>query len=186
MEKLDFNSQQRRETFALYGLAMYHAQCFEKSLVIIVSTAYNKKYFKSDFEQREDLFNNSFKKTAGQLVSKLKEMVRVSDDLENILVKAVNKSNWFVLSNLSTSVGVGGVTIANIVCVPDTLFKTPILSKHTLLVFELLISIVIVLFSTLKFNIIYLLLSVVLKQHLHYFNFKHHLSSKLPNSHHPP
>ena len=94
MDNLDFNSQQRREAFALYGLAMYHAQCFEKSLVIIVSIAYNKKYFKSDFEQRENLFNDSFKKTAGQLLSKLKKMIRVSDDLENVLVEAVKKRNW--------------------------------------------------------------------------------------------
>jgi len=94
MDNLDFNSQQRREAFALYGLAMYHAQCFEKSLVIIVSIAYNKKYFKSDFEQRENLFNDSFKKTAGQLLSKLKKMIRVSDDLEDVLVEAVKKRNW--------------------------------------------------------------------------------------------
>lgn len=94
MENLDYNFQQRRETFALYGLAMYHAQCFEKSLVVIVSVAYNKEYFKSDFDKREKLFNNSFKKTAGQLVSKLKGMVRVSDDLENTLVVAVKKRNW--------------------------------------------------------------------------------------------
>ena len=94
MDNLDFNSQQRREAFALYGLAMYHAQCFEKSLVIIVFIAYNKKYFKSDFEQRENLFNDSFKKTAGQLLSKLKKMIRVSDDLEDVLVEAVKKRNW--------------------------------------------------------------------------------------------
>lgn len=94
MDNLDFNSQQRREAFALYGLAMYHAQCFEKSLVIIVFIAYNKKCFKSDFEQRENLFNDSFKKTAGQLLSKLKKMIRVSDDLEDVLVEAVKKRNW--------------------------------------------------------------------------------------------
>ena len=94
MDNLDFNSQQRREAFALYGLPMYHAQCFEKSLVIIVSIAYNKKYFKSDFEQRENLFNDSFKKTAGQLLSKLKKMIRVFDDLEDVLVEAVKKRNW--------------------------------------------------------------------------------------------
>ena len=38
--------------------------------------------------------NNSFKKTAGQLVSKLKGIVRVSDDLENTLVVAIKKRNW--------------------------------------------------------------------------------------------
>ena len=66
----------------------------EKSLVIIVFIAYNKKCFKSDFEQRENLFNDSFKKTAGQLLSKLKKMIRVSDDLEDVLVEAVKKRNW--------------------------------------------------------------------------------------------
>ena len=33
MEDLDADAQKRRETFARYGLAMYHAQCVEKSLV---------------------------------------------------------------------------------------------------------------------------------------------------------
>ena len=54
MENLDYDSQQRRETFALYGLAMYHAQCFEKSLVIVVSAAYNKEYFKSDSNEEKN------------------------------------------------------------------------------------------------------------------------------------
>lgn len=94
MENLDYDSQQRRETFALYGLAMYHAQCFEKSLVIIVSAAYNNEYLKSDFNKREELFSSSFKKTTGQLVSKLKEMVKIPDDFENTLIVAVKKRNW--------------------------------------------------------------------------------------------
>lgn len=94
MEKLDFDSQQRRETFALYGLAMYHAQCFEKSLVMVVSVAFNKEYFKSSYEKREELFSNTFRKTAGQLVVKLKGMVKASDELENDLVEAVKKRNW--------------------------------------------------------------------------------------------
>ncbi|MDP1853387.1 MAG: hypothetical protein Q8L26_04215 [Candidatus Omnitrophota bacterium] len=94
MDNLDYDAQQRREVFAMYGLAMYHAQCFEKSLVILVSVAFNKEYFKSNYEKREELFSDTFKKTAGQLVEKLKVMVKVPNTLENDLSKAVKKRNW--------------------------------------------------------------------------------------------
>ncbi len=94
MGNLDYDSQQRRETFALYGLAMYHAQCFEKSLVILFSVAYNKEYFRSSFDKREEYFNQYFQKTAGQLVSRIKAIVLVPDDLEITLIQAVKKRNW--------------------------------------------------------------------------------------------
>ena len=33
-DQLDENAKRRRELFGRYGLAMYHAQCVEKSLAI--------------------------------------------------------------------------------------------------------------------------------------------------------
>ncbi|NTU49680.1 MAG: hypothetical protein HGA87_02080 [Desulfobulbaceae bacterium] len=94
MDELDADSQLRREVFALYGLAMYHAQCFEKSLVILVSMTFNKKYLSSPLHERDVFFDESFKKTAGALVKRLKEKIKVPETLEVQLVEAVHKRNW--------------------------------------------------------------------------------------------
>jgi len=57
MEELDADVQQRRETFAGYGLAMYHAQCVEKNLSILVSGVLNKEFLPSKCGRR---FHNDF------------------------------------------------------------------------------------------------------------------------------
>ena len=41
MPGLDEDAYLNRETFANYGLAMYHAQCVEKSLAILESSVFN-------------------------------------------------------------------------------------------------------------------------------------------------
>jgi hypothetical protein len=60
MDELDADAQQRHETFARYGLAMYHAQCVEKSLAILVSSVFNKEFLPSPPDQREEIQNEIF------------------------------------------------------------------------------------------------------------------------------
>jgi hypothetical protein len=95
MEELDEQSQQRRETFALYGLAMYHAQCVEKSLAIMVSSVFNKDFVDANNPiEREVIQDAVFSKTIGQLITRLRKQVSVPSNLNGKLSEAREKRNW--------------------------------------------------------------------------------------------
>lgn len=94
MEELDANAQQRRETFARYGLAMYYAQCVEKSLAILVSSVLNKEFLPSDPDRREEIQNDVFGKTIGQLITRMKKQLSLPPNLDKTLDDARHKRNW--------------------------------------------------------------------------------------------
>jgi hypothetical protein len=93
-QELDSNARQRRETFARYGLAMYHAQCVEKSLAILVSCVFNKEFLKSTPDQREEIQEGVFSKTIGHLLSRLKKQISIPPHLGRMLIDAMKKRNW--------------------------------------------------------------------------------------------
>lgn len=94
MEELDEDSRQRRETFARYGLAMYHAQCVEKSLAILVSSVFNKDYLPSPPEHRDEILDEVFSRTIGTLLFRLKQQVSIPPNLDRTLEEARQKRNW--------------------------------------------------------------------------------------------
>lgn len=94
MEELDEDAQQRRETFARYGLAMYHAQCVEKSLAILVSSVFNKDFLPSDPDRREEIQDEVFSKAIGRLLTRLRTQVTVPPNLDRTLADAWHKRNW--------------------------------------------------------------------------------------------
>lgn len=94
MEALDTNAKQRRETFARYGLAMYHAQCVEKSLAILVSMVFNKEFLPSDPKRREEIQEELFARTIGRLVTRMKKQISVPPHLDQTLEDARQKRNW--------------------------------------------------------------------------------------------
>jgi len=94
MEKLDVESRQRRETFARYGLAMYHAQCVEKSLAILVSAVFNKEFLPCSPDSREHFFEEAFSKTVGSLLQLLRNHISVPPNLDLTLKKTLEKRNW--------------------------------------------------------------------------------------------
>jgi len=94
MEPLDLESQQIREVYARFGLAMYQAQCLERQLAILLATAYGPgphKLTKCDYER---LLGSLFKKTLGNLIQKLQESVTLPNDFELMLREALGKRNW--------------------------------------------------------------------------------------------
>ena len=93
-DQLDENAKRRRELFGRYGLAMYHAQCVEKSLAILTSCVFQKEFLKSSIEIREEIQSQSFTKTLGQLLPKLKSQVTIPPNLSNNLLDALRKRNW--------------------------------------------------------------------------------------------
>lgn len=94
MVKLDKNAKHRRETFGRYGLAMYHAQCVEKSLAILASVVFNKEFLPNDFNQREEILDEIFTKTIGSLLTRLKKNVAIPKNLGHTLENARKKRNW--------------------------------------------------------------------------------------------
>jgi len=94
MDNLDPEAQQRRETFARYGLAMYHAQCVEKSLAILVSTVLNKEFLPSDPKRREEIQDEVFSETIGKLLTRMRKEVSVPRNLNKTLDDTRRKRNW--------------------------------------------------------------------------------------------
>ncbi len=94
MEELDADAQQRRETFAWYGLAMYHAQCVEKSLAILVSSVFNKEFIRSNTNRRVEIQDEVFAKTIGRLLTRMRKQIQVPPNLDRLLDEARQKRNW--------------------------------------------------------------------------------------------
>lgn len=94
MEELDADARQRRAAFARYGLALYHAQCVEKSLAILVSSVLNKEFLPSTPDRREEILEEIFAKTIGQLITQMRRQVTVPRNLDKMLNDARQKRNW--------------------------------------------------------------------------------------------
>jgi hypothetical protein len=94
MKELDDDSYQNRETFARYGLAMYHAQCVEKSLAMLVSCVFNKEFLQSTRDRREEIQNEEFSKTMWRLLKRLKKQITIPPNLDKTLSESLEKRNW--------------------------------------------------------------------------------------------
>lgn len=94
MEILDPDARQRREVFARYGLAMYHAQCVEKSLAILLSAVFNERFLSSTPKVRDELFDQALGKTLGVLFRELERKVTVPPRLRDVLQRVLSQRNW--------------------------------------------------------------------------------------------
>lgn len=94
IEEIDEESWQIREVYAKYGLAMYSAQCFETSLVnLLVSLKLKdrEKITRSDI----DLFTEkNYEKTLGGLIHSLKQVMKISENLETELKELLDTRNY--------------------------------------------------------------------------------------------
>jgi hypothetical protein len=68
---LDAESEQIREVYAMYGLAMYHAQCLERGLAMAIAVLNSERLTTWDYDAR---LAENFESTFGQLVVRLEEM----------------------------------------------------------------------------------------------------------------
>ena len=91
---IDPESEQIREVFAHYGLALYRAQCLERQLAMILASKYGPdptRITRMDFDHSiEDMFS----KTLGQLVRSIKELSALNEDEEERLKNALETRNW--------------------------------------------------------------------------------------------
>lgn len=92
--ELPLEAQQRRETFARFGLAAYEAQCVERQLGILLATTLNPRFFQSSPEERDRFFDTEFAKTLGQMLTALRARTTLAPTLEPRLRQALELRNW--------------------------------------------------------------------------------------------
>ena len=94
VEHIDPESADIREVFAHFGLAMYHAQCLEKQLVITLATKYGPGPTRITRTEFDSILEELDSKTLGQLVSKIKNLKSLSDEEGKLLKGALETRNW--------------------------------------------------------------------------------------------
>ena len=69
---IERGSEEVREVFARYGLAIYRAQCLERQLSIILATKYGPGLTQISGEELDENLEGLFARTLGRLVQKIK------------------------------------------------------------------------------------------------------------------
>ncbi len=93
---MDLESEQTRDVYAYFGLAMYQAQALERQLALILATKYGPGPKRITRGQFDSLLEGRFSKTLGRLVENIREVAHLSEDEEKRLLKALVKRNWLV------------------------------------------------------------------------------------------
>ncbi|MEK7396784.1 MAG: hypothetical protein AAB116_07585 [Candidatus Poribacteria bacterium] len=93
MEILNEESEQIKEVFAHFGLAMYIAQGLERTLGIALATVYGPGPQKITKSEYENLLESNFQKTLGKLINDIRKTVEVSEALESMLFESLKKRN---------------------------------------------------------------------------------------------
>ena len=91
---MDSESEQIRDVYAYFGLAMYQAQALERQLAIILATKYGPGPKRITRGQFDNLLEGLFSKTLGHLVESISEVADLSEDEEERLREALTKRNW--------------------------------------------------------------------------------------------
>lgn len=98
---LDPESEQVREVYAYYGLAMYWAQCLEQSifqhLLFVdhfpraIASYTTAEAWAQEFDRYEA---RELSQTMGKLIRRLHEAGQPTEGLEQLLAEALKKRNW--------------------------------------------------------------------------------------------
>jgi len=94
IEPIDPESHQVREVYAHFGLAMYHAQCLERTLAMALASVYRPTGQTFTKHQLRDLLEKNYLKTLGELVRQIRTTVPIDEQLEQFLNEALKKRNW--------------------------------------------------------------------------------------------
>ncbi len=90
---LDPESEQIREVYADYGLAMYEAQCLERFLAILLASQHGVTNVNRWI--LDERFADNFSATLGILAKRFAEFARDEDrPLANLVTAAVDDRNW--------------------------------------------------------------------------------------------
>ena len=93
-EYIDPESEQIREVFARFGLAIYHAQCLEKQLALILATKYGLGPTRISKMEFDEILKDLDSRTLGQLVSKIRTLADLGEDERGQLEQGLSTRNW--------------------------------------------------------------------------------------------
>ncbi|BCL83514.1 hypothetical protein ccbrp13_59790 [Ktedonobacteria bacterium brp13] len=91
---MDYEELEAKEVYAMYGAAMYFAQCFERQLAITLSTVCLSDPDLVTRDQYDALLGKHFKKTLGQLLHKMKEGSEINDEIKGEIEEALQLRNF--------------------------------------------------------------------------------------------
>lgn len=91
---MDSESEQIREVFARFGLAMYLAQCLERQLALILATKYRPDPTEITRTEFDNILADLFSRTLGHLVTKVGKLAELGEGEKEQLREALNKRNW--------------------------------------------------------------------------------------------
>jgi|GEM_PF-478937 len=101
--KGDTSSEQGKDIFAHFGLAIYQTQLLEHSIVNVLSfldpSLSQRKLTKSATEWDDlvdSFFSSKFKLTLGKMINELKAITVIDPNLEDLLSAALLKRNWLI------------------------------------------------------------------------------------------
>jgi hypothetical protein len=78
------------------GAALMDCQCFEYGIALLLHHFSRLGVIGLDVKQTTAILENEAKKTAGQLINMLQKHIKVSEELENKLVEALNARNSII------------------------------------------------------------------------------------------
>ena len=94
MAERNVDPEQIKEVYARFGLAMYHAQCLEHQLVLILATKYGAGPTRLSDVEFENVLDALFSRTLGHLVNEIGKLASLSEDEEGRLQQALKQRNW--------------------------------------------------------------------------------------------
>jgi hypothetical protein len=96
-------SEQVKEIYAYFGLAIYQAQCLEHGLVnalVFLDLIPNRRKFAKSAEEWAEIvdsfMDSKFEFTLGRMICALKDITTVDPGLQDYLSTALSKRNWLV------------------------------------------------------------------------------------------
>lgn len=98
------DDSREKEVYARYGLAMFHAHAFEQGLITLITASVTAEEARTGTRGGAEAFNklmdDLYRRTAGQLLSRLRENPGLTTPLETLLKDALDVRNrlahgWF-------------------------------------------------------------------------------------------
>lgn len=96
MTSLAPESEQIRELYARYGLAVHQAQLVERQLAMLLATEYGPGPSCITAAQYDELLASFFQKTLGNLIATLRKKVSLPLDFADRLDRTLSMRNWLV------------------------------------------------------------------------------------------
>ncbi|NYE36425.1 phosphoglycerate-specific signal transduction histidine kinase [Nocardioides cavernae] len=98
------DDSREKEVYARYGLAMFHAHAFEHGMITLITASVTAQHAQAQTRDGANAFNELvdelYRRTAGQLLARLRENPGLTTPLDNLLKDALGVRNrlahgWF-------------------------------------------------------------------------------------------